>query len=59
MLTGRMRTLSRALAGAGPAHSFVRDPGAMVELSDAFAVVLALLAAALFAVMIWAGNHTH
>jgi len=31
----------------------------MVELSDAFAVVLALLAAALFAVMIWAGNHTH
>jgi hypothetical protein len=31
----------------------------MVDLVDVVAVVLGLLTVALFAVMIWAGNHTH
>jgi hypothetical protein len=31
----------------------------MFELTDAIAAVLAVLTVALFAVMIWAGNHTH
>jgi hypothetical protein len=31
----------------------------MFEFTDAIAVVLALLTVAVFAAMIWAGNHTH
>jgi hypothetical protein len=31
----------------------------VIELPDIFAVVLMLLAVALFAAMIWAGNHQH
>jgi hypothetical protein len=36
-----------------------RNHGRVIDLPDVFAVALMLLTVALFAVMIWAGNHTH
>jgi hypothetical protein len=36
-----------------------REAGRMPELTSILAALLALAVAAVFAAMIWAGNHTH
>jgi hypothetical protein len=36
-----------------------RNPARVIDLPDILAGVFTLLTAAVFAAMIWAGNHTH
>jgi len=36
-----------------------RDDACVIDLGDIFAVALMLLTVAVFATMIWAGNHRH
>jgi hypothetical protein len=47
------------LADREPPQRLARNHARVIELSDVFAVAVMLLTVALFAAMIWAGNHQH
>jgi len=40
-------------------HRSTRDDGSVIDLPDVLAVVLVALTFAVFAALIWAGNHQH
>ena len=50
---------SEAFGGAEVPHGSAWLTTSVIELPDIFAVALVLLTVALFAAMIWAGNHQH
>jgi hypothetical protein len=49
----------RALGDRKAAHRVTRHDARVIDLPDVFAGLLMLLTVALFAAMIWAGNHRH
>jgi hypothetical protein len=46
-------------AGPDAAQCLTRNHARVIDLPDIFAVAIMLLTGALFAAMIWAGNHRH
>jgi hypothetical protein len=51
--------LTFPFADAQDPQGVARDHARVMELHDAFAAALVLLTVAVFAAMIWAGNHSH
>jgi hypothetical protein len=51
--------LTCPFAGAQDPQGVAGNHGRVIELHDAFAAALVLLTVAVFAAMIWAGNHSH
>ena len=49
----------RGLGDRKAAHRVTRHDARVIDLPDVFAGLLMLLTVALFAAMIWAGNHRH
>jgi hypothetical protein len=53
------RRFSARFADAKAPQRITRNHARVIDLPDIFAVALTLLTVALFAAMIWAGNHQH
>jgi hypothetical protein len=56
---GHYPELTSPFADAQDPQGVARDHGRVIELDDAFAAAVVLLTVAVFAAMIWAGNHSH